>query len=148
LQSNTQVLLVEDSIADATLIREIFLDEKITVKLNVVRDGFEAMDYLMMRNGFKDAVRPDLILLDLNMPRKDGRELLSEIKNLPDLKTIPVVILTTSQAEEDIVKSYNLNASCYVIKPIDLSQFTKIVKSINEFWFTAVRYPKVEADAH
>src|SRR5205085_2554347 len=100
-----------------------FLDEKIEVELSVVRDGFEAMDYLLFAGKHAAAVRPDLILLDLNMPKKDGRELLKEIKEIPNLKTIPVVILTTSKLQEDILGSYNLSASCYVVKPIDLNQF-------------------------
>jgi len=141
------VLLVEDSIADATMIREIFLDEKIEVELAVVRDGFEAMDYLLLAGKHTNAVRPDLILLDLNMPKKDGRELLKEIKEIPHLKTIPVVILTTSKAQEDILGSYNLSASCYVVKPIDLNQFTNVIKSIDHFWFNSVNYPRSNEDA-
>ncbi len=102
------------------------------------------MDYLFKRGQFKDAVSPDLVLLDLNLPKKDGREVLKDMKSSPALKSIPVVILTTSQAEEDIIRSYNLQASCYVTKTFDFEQFTKIVKSIDDFWFTAVRYtPKL-----
>jgi chemotaxis family two-component system response regulator Rcp1 len=136
------LLLVEDSIADATLIIEVFEDQKIAADVSVARDGFDAMDFLLARGKHTEAKRPDLILLDLNMPKKDGRELLAEIKNHPDLQTIPVVILTTSQAEDDILRSYKLQASCYVIKPIDLPQFEKIVRTIDAFWFNNVKYPK------
>jgi len=137
-----QVLLVEDSLADATLIQEVFDEEKIAVNMEVVRDGYEAMDYLMVRGAHVDAVRPDVIILDLNMPKKDGRQLLHEIKGIPTLKNIPVVILSTSQADEDVAFSYNANANCYVVKPLDLDQLTKTVKSIDQFWFTAVQFPK------
>jgi len=144
-----KVLLVEDSIADATLIEEILMEEKIDIELTVVRDGCEAMDFLQASGAFAEtAFRPDLVILDLNMPRKDGRTLLGEMKALPNLKTIPVLILTTSSAEEDIFQGYNLNASCYLIKPIDLSQFTKLVKYIENFWFNSVKYPaSASADA-
>lgn len=131
------VLLVEDSHADARLITEVFHDEKIMVTLEIVRDGVEAMEYLQ-----REKTKPDLIILDLNLPRKDGREVLAEIKEDSRLRTIPVVILTTSQSEEDILKSYKLNANCYVTKPIDLDQFIKIIKSIDEFWFSAVKFPR------
>lgn len=139
------VLLVEDSIADATLIQEIFIDEKVDVQLTVVRDGFEAMDFLLAKGQYDGAVRPDLVILDLNMPKKDGRELLLEMKATPGLKSIPVVILTTSQAEEDIMQGYELHASCYLIKPIDLTRFTRLVKYIENFWFTSVQYPTPDA---
>src|ERR1700712_2857115 len=112
MNRSIRVLLVEDSVADATMIQEILLDEKIAVELSIVRDGFEAMDYLLFQNEFSKVTRPDLVILDLNMPRKDGRELLAEMKSMPILKQIPVVILTTSQAEEDIAQSYYLQASC------------------------------------
>ncbi|MDZ4833329.1 MAG: response regulator [Candidatus Melainabacteria bacterium] len=136
-----KILLVEDSRADARLIMEVFKEEKIHVDVDVVRDGDAAMSYLYRTGEYENKTSPDLILLDLNMPRKDGREVLAEIKADERLKSIPVVILTTSQSEEDILKSYNLHASCYVAKPIDLDQFRKIIKSIDEFWFSAVRYP-------
>lgn len=136
-----QVLLVEDSLADLTLIMEVLQDEKIAVEVSVARDGLEAMDYLFKRGQFEGAVSPDLVLLDLNLPKKDGREVLAEMKASPELKSIPVVVLTTSQAEEDIIKSYNLQASCYVTKTFDFDQFVKIVRSIDSFWFTAVHYP-------
>lgn len=129
------LLLVEDSIADVTLILEVFEEEKIAANIRVARDGEEAMKIL------EGEVEIDLILLDLNLPKKDGREVLAEIKSIPRLKSIPVVILTTSEAEEDILRSYQLQASCYVTKPIHLDQFVRIVKSIDGFWFSAVRFP-------
>ncbi len=132
-----KVLLVEDSQADARLITEVFRDEKIMVDLDIARDGEEAMEYLLSEGN-----NPDLVILDLNLPRKDGREVLAEIKENKSLRTIPVVILTTSQSEEDILKSYKLNANCYVTKPIDLDQFIKIIKSLDEFWFSAVKFPR------
>lgn len=132
-----KVLLVEDSQADARLIKEVFRDEKIMVDLDIARDGEEAMEYLLSEGN-----NPDLVILDLNLPRKDGREVLAEIKENKSLRTIPVVILTTSQSEEDIIKSYKLNANCYVTKPIDLDQFIKIIKSLDEFWFSAVKFPR------
>ncbi len=144
-----KVLLVEDSLADATLIQEILTEENVDVELTVVRDGCEAMDFLLADGKYVDtAFRPDLVILDLNMPKKDGRTLLGEMKSLPKLKTIPVLILTTSSAEEDIFQGYNLNASCYLVKPIDLSQFTKLVQYIENFWFNSVKYSAcVSADA-
>jgi chemotaxis family two-component system response regulator Rcp1 len=123
MNERVHVLLVEDSVADATLIIEVFEDERLEADVSVVRDGFEAIDFLLAQGKHMKARRPDLILLDLNMPKKDGRELLAEIKMIPAIQSIPVVILTTSQAEDDIVRSYKLNASCYIIKPIDLPQF-------------------------
>lgn len=135
------ILLVEDSRADARLIMEVFKEEMISVDVDVVRDGEQAMAFLHQEGEFKNAPRPDLIILDLNMPKKDGREVLAEVKSSPHLKMIPVVILTTSQSDEDVVRSYSLQASCYIAKPIDLDQFTKIIKSFDEFWFSAVTYP-------
>ena len=145
MERNVRVLLVEDSIADATLIQEIFVDEKVDVDLSIVRNGFEAMDFLLAQNNFINAIRPDLVILDLNMPKKDGREVLAEMKATESLKSIPVVILTTSKAEEDVAHSYNLQASCYLIKPIDLSQFTKLVQYIENFWFNSVKYSTPDA---
>lgn len=136
MEERLKILLVEDSRADARLILEVFQDEKICADVEVARDGQEAMDLLNAQ-----CRRPDLILLDLNLPRKDGREVLAELKADPSLQSIPVVILTTSQADEDILQSYKLQASCYVTKPVDLEQFIKIIKSIDGFWLTAVRYP-------
>lgn len=140
MNERVRVLLVEDSRADARLVMEVFHEEMIDVDVDVVRDGEQAMAYLRKEGEFQETARPDLIILDLNMPKKDGREVLAEVKGSPDLKTIPVVILTTSQSDEDVVRSYALQASCYVTKPIDLDQFTKIIKALDGFWFTAVKY--------
>jgi len=138
------LLLVEDDKGDAELMTEVMKDTKIRVALNRVEDGEEAMKYLRKEGEYADAVRPDLILLDLNMPKKDGREVLNAIKNDEDLKVIPVVVLTTSDADEDILKTYALGASCYVKKPLGLEQFSKLVESIEHFWFTVVTYPPKE----
>jgi two-component system, chemotaxis family, response regulator Rcp1 len=135
------ILLVEDNLGDARLAQEALKDSKIKNKLHIVTDGEEASDFLSKKGKYSNAPRPDLILLDLNLPKKDGRELLAEIKNDPDLKRIPVVILTISKAEEDIIKTYNLHANCYITKPIDLDQFMKVIKSIEEFWLTIVVLP-------
>jgi CheY-like chemotaxis protein len=136
------ILLVEDNPADVRLTQENFKEGKILNNLHVVKDGEEAMAFLHRKDKYADAVRPDLILLDLNLPKKDGREVLAEIKTDEELKSIPVVILTISKAEEDILKSYNLHANCYIIKPIDIEQFNKIVRSIEDFWLTLVKLPK------
>lgn len=136
------VLLVEDSRADARLILEVLKDEQVAVDVFVVRDGEEAMEYLNRTGQFADAARPDLILLDLNLPKKDGREVLSEVKQNPDLSSIPIIILTTSQSEEDVSKSYRLHASCYVTKPLDLEHFVKVIRSLDEFWFASVKFPR------
>lgn len=136
-----KILLVEDSPGDVELTQEALRESKIAIDLQVVSDGEEAMAYLHQAPPFTDAPRPDLILLDLNLPRKDGREVLAEIKSNPELKFIPVVILTTSQAEEDILKSYHLHANCYITKPVDVGQFFTVVKSVEEFWFTVVKLP-------
>lgn len=141
MSDNIKILLVEDSRADARLIVEVLQDEKIAVDIDVVRDGEQAMAYLHQEGDYKDAVCPDLILLDLNMPKKDGREVLAELKASDRFKAIPVVILTTSKSDEDVLKSYHLHASCYVTKPIDLDDFIKIIKSLDGFWFSAVRFP-------
>ena len=135
------ILLVEDNEGDARLAKEAMRDSKIRNNLHHVIDGEEALDFLRKEGRFTDVPRPDLILLDLNLPRKDGREVLSEIKNDEKLKLIPVVILTVSNDEEDILKSYNLHANCYVTKPLDLERFMKVVKSIEDFWFTIVKLP-------
>jgi len=136
-----EILLVEDNMGDADLTREALETGKLHNRLHVAVDGVEAMDFLQRRGKHADAPRPDLVLLDLNLPRKDGREVLAEIKADGDLKRIPVVILTTSREEEDVLKSYNLHANCYITKPIDFVQFMVIVKSIEDFWFTIVRLP-------
>jgi CheY-like chemotaxis protein len=136
------ILLVEDNPADVRLTQENFKESKILNNLHVVKDGEEAMAFLHRKGKYADAVRPDLILLDLNLPKKDGREVLAEIKTDEELKSIPVVILTISKAEEDILKSYNLHANCYITKPIDIEQFNKIVRSIEDFWLTIVKLPQ------
>lgn len=140
-QKLVEILLVEDNPGDADLAREALQDSKINNNLHVVEDGIEAMAFLRKTGKYENAPRPDLILLDLNLPRKDGREVLSEIKADDYFKRIPVVILTTSEAEEDILKSYNLHANCYITKPIDLSQFMKVVHSIENFWLSIVALP-------
>ena len=136
-----EVLLVEDNPGDAQLTRIALEDSKISVHLNVVEDGVEAMAFLRKQEKYVKAVHPDIVLLDLNLPRKDGREVLAEIKGDENLRRIPVVILTTSQAEEDILKAYNLCANCYITKPVDFDQFVKIVQSIENFWFAIVKLP-------
>lgn len=138
---SVEILLVEDNPGDARLASEALIESKLKNNLNIVRDGIEAMDYLNKRGKYEKVTTPDLVLLDLNLPKKDGREVLAEIKSDDNLKRIPVVILTTSAAEEDILKSYNLHANCYITKPIDLNQFMKVVKSIEDFWITIVKLP-------
>jgi len=135
------ILLVEDNPGDADLAREALEGNKMCNELHVVADGEEAMAYLHREGKYADAPRPDLILLDLNLPKKDGREVLAEIKGDEDLKRIPVVILTMSRDEEDILKSYNLHANCFITKPIDIGQFFKVVKTIEEFWLGIVALP-------
>ena len=137
--SPIEILLVEDNPADIRLTVEALKDSKLLNGLNVVRDGMEAMTFLRREGSHAAAPRPDLILLDLNLPKKDGREVLAEIKADEEMKSIPVVILTTSAAEEDIIKSYSLHANCYIVKPIDLDQFIKVVKAIETFWFTIAK---------
>ena len=134
-------LLVEDNPGDVRLTQEALKSHKVQNNLHVVTDGEEAMAFLRKQGKYKDAPRPDIILLDLNLPKKDGREVLAEIKSDPALKTIPVVIITSSEAEQDVIKSYNLNANCYVTKPVNLDQFIKVVQSINDFWLTIVKLP-------
>ncbi len=136
-----EILLVEDNPGDVRLTREALRDGKIVNNLYVAVDGVEALAFLRREGKFKDAVRPELILLDLNLPKKDGREVLAEIKADNDLKRIPVVILTSSEAEQDIIRSYNLHANCYVTKPVDLDQFITVVKSIEHFWLKVVKLP-------
>ena len=136
-----EVLLVEDNPGDVRLTFEAMKEGKVVNHINVAQDGVEAMAYLHREGAYKNAVRPDLILLDLNLPRKGGREVLAEVKADETLRQIPIVILTTSQAEEDIVRTYNLHANCYVNKPVDLEQFIEVVKSINNFWFSVVKLP-------
>ena len=135
------VLLVEDSPGDVRLTREAFKDAKVHINLHVAPDGIEAMAFLRHEGAHANAPRPDLILLDLNLPKKDGREVLAEIKESPALKSIPVVILTTSASEADILRSYRLHANCYIAKPVDLDGFLKVVKSIDGFWLSVVKFP-------
>jgi CheY-like chemotaxis protein len=137
-----EILLVEDNPGDVRLTTEALQEEKMFNKLHVVNDGVEAIAFLRKEGAYAGAVRPDLILLDLNLPRKDGREVLKEIKEDENLKTIPVVVLTVSKSEEDIIRSYNLHANCYITKPVDLGQFMKVAKTIQEFWFTIVKLPE------
>ena len=139
-----EILLVEDNPGDVELTREALLDTKMHMRLSVVPDGVEALAFLRRERDYADAPRPDLILLDLNLPKKDGRGVLAEIKEDPSLRQIPVVVLTSSQAEQDIVRAYELHANCYVTKPVDLDQFVKIVRSIEQFWFTIVKLPRAE----
>ncbi|MEV7872415.1 response regulator [Streptomyces sp. NPDC088124] len=136
-----EVLLVEDDAGDELMTREAFEDNKIRNTLHVVRDGEEALDFLYRRGAHTDAPRPDLVLLDLNLPKYDGRQVLEQIKTDPELSLIPVVVLTTSSAEEDILRSYTLHANAYVTKPVDLDQFIAAVRQIDEFFVTVVRLP-------
>jgi len=136
-----EILLVEDSPGDVRLTREVLKDGKMLNNLNVVGDGVEALAFLARANQYANAPRPDLILLDLNLPKKDGREVLAEIKTDSSWKRIPVVVLTTSHAEEDILKAYNLHANCYITKPINLDQFIKVLQAIEDFWLTIVKLP-------
>ncbi|RPK88044.1 MULTISPECIES: response regulator [Streptomyces] len=136
-----EVLLVEDDPGDELMTREAFEDNKIRNTLHVVRDGQEALDFLYRRGEYTEAPRPDLVLLDLNLPKYDGRQVLEQIKGDPELSLIPVVVLTTSSAEEDILRSYKLHANAYVTKPVDLDQFIAAVRQIDEFFVTVVRLP-------
>jgi chemotaxis family two-component system response regulator Rcp1 len=136
-----QMLLVEDNPGDVRLTKETLRQTKVTLNLQVVGDGVEAMAFLRRQGKYARAPRPDLVLLDLNLPKKDGREVLAEIKQDPDLRRIPVVVFTISNAEEDILKTYNLHANAYVTKPLNLEQFAKITQAIEDFWFTVVKLP-------
>ncbi len=138
-----EILLVEDNPGDVRLTQEALREGKIRNSLHVVEDGEAAMAFVRREGDYADMPRPDLILLDLNLPKMDGREVLAQIKADPDLKRIPVVVLTTSQAEEDVLKVYNLNANCYITKPVDFEQFIKVVSAVEEFWLTIVRLPTV-----
>ena len=137
-----EILLVEDNPGDVLLTREALAEGKVFNNLHVAGDGDEALAFLHKHGEYASAPRPDLILLDLNLPRRSGREVLGEIKKDEQLKTIPVVILTTSSAEEDVWKTYQLHANCYITKPIDLDQFVKVVRSVEDFWLSIVRRPK------
>ena len=136
-----EILLVEDNPGDVRLTEEALKDCKVRNIIHVAKDGEEAVAFLHRQAPHADAPRPDLILLDLNLPRKDGREVLKEIKGDADLRRIPVVVITSSKAEEDILKAYDLNANCYITKPVDLDQFVSVVRSIENFWFTIVKLP-------
>ena len=136
-----EILLVEDNPGDVRLTEEGLKEGKIKNNLHVACDGKEAMDFLKRKGKFSNSVRPDLILLDLNLPKKDGREVLREIKNDDDLKLIPVVVLTTSEAEEDILRTYKLHANCYITKPVSFDRFITVVKAIENFWFAVVKLP-------
>jgi two-component system, chemotaxis family, response regulator Rcp1 len=138
------ILVVEDNPGDARLIEEVLRVYKNNYHLHLVEDGVEAMNFLHKEGKYSNSPRPDLILLDLNLPKKDGREVLAEIKSDVSFKMIPVVIMTTSQAEEDIIKAYSLHANCFVTKPLELDQFNKTIKSIVEFWYALVKLPRKE----
>ena len=140
-----EILLVEDNPGDVRLTKEALKEGKIANIIKVAVDGMDAMAFLKRVGDYANAPRPDLILLDLNLPKKNGREVLAEIKTDPDLKSIPIVILTTSQAEKDIIATYRLHANCYITKPVDFDQFINVVKSIEDFWFTVVRLPPKDA---
>jgi two-component system, chemotaxis family, response regulator Rcp1 len=136
-----EILLVEDNPGDVRLTREALKEAKVRNSLSVVGDGVEAMAFLHREGGYATAPRPDIVLLDLNLPRKDGREVLAEVKADPDLRRVPIVILTTSKAEEDILKTYDLHANCFVTKPVDFDQFIRVIQSIEGFWLTIVQLP-------
>lgn len=136
-----EILLVEDNEGDVRLTREALREGHLRNRLHVVEDGEKALDFLFRRGAYADTPRPDLILLDLNLPRRDGREVLAEIKADASLKRIPVVVLTTSRAEEDLARSYDLHANCFITKPVDFDQFIQVVKTIENFWFTIVVLP-------
>ena len=136
-----EILLVEDDQGDVDLTTEALEGSKLPLSLNVVRDGFEAMEYLHRRGRFAKAPKPDIILLDLNMPRKDGRQVLREIREDPDLAPIPVIVLTASAADEDILRSYELRCNCYLTKPVKLAEFMKVVRVVGDFWATVVKLP-------
>jgi len=137
-----EILLIEDNAADVRLTKEALREGKVRNRLHVASDGVEALAFLRRSDRFAAAPRPDMILLDLNLPRKDGREVLAEIKADPDLRRIPIVVLTTSQAERDILQSYDLHANCYITKPVDVDAFFAVVRSIDSFWLAIVRLPR------
>lgn len=139
-----EILLVEDNPGDARLTREALREGKIRNHLHHTRDGVEALAFLRREGAFAAAPTPDIILLDLNLPRKDGREVLAELKEDPRLRLVPVVVLTTSEAEQDVLRTYELHANCYITKPVDLEQFISVVRSIDDFWLSVVRLPTAE----
>lgn len=136
-----QILMVEDNEGDVLLTTEALKEAKVANNVSVARDGVEAMEFLRRQGAFASAPRPDLILLDLNLPRRDGRQVLADLKGDPELRNIPVVVLTSSKAEQDIVKMYDLHANCYIVKPVDFQNLMQVVKSIENFWLTVVRLP-------
>ena len=136
-----EILLVEDNPGDVRLTQEVFKEAKIVNHLNVVGDGVDAMAFLRREGGYADVVRPDIVLLDLNLPRRSGRDVLEEIKGDPTLRNIPIVVLTTSRAEQDVLDAYEHHANCYITKPVDLEQFIDIVRSISQFWLSIVELP-------
>jgi len=138
-----EILLIEDSPSDAALTIEALQAGKIVNNLNRVADGVEALAYLRQQGRFTDSSRPDLIMLDLNLPKKDGREVLRELKSDPSLKLIPIIVLTTSKADKDVMQSYELNANCYITKPVDFQQFIDVVQSIERFWLSVVTLPPI-----
>lgn len=139
-----EILLVEDSQDDVELMVEALKEGKVWHNLSVCEDGVDALDFLRRQGKYGDAPRPDMILLDLNLPKKDGRQVLEEIKADESLKLIPVIVLTTSKAEQDIIKTYKLHANCYITKPVDLDQFITVIKAVEDFWLTVVRLPSRE----
>ena len=141
LGRDIEILLVEDNPGDVRLTQEALKEGKVKNKLHIAMDGLEALDFLKRNGKFSKSPKPDLILLDLNLPKKDGREVLREIKNDKNLRRIPVVILTTSKADEDVINTYNLHANAYITKPVDLDQFINVIKTIDEFWLTIVKLP-------
>ena len=143
-----EILIVEDSAGDIRLTFEASKEAKVRNRMSAANDGVEAMAFLRKEGKYADAATPDVILLDLNLPRKNGREVLAEIKADPRLRRIPVVVLTNSRAEEDIIKAYNLHANCYVTKPVDFQQFLNVIKSIEDFWLTVVKLPPNNSAGH
>lgn len=136
------ILLVEDNPADVLLTEEALEESKLMNRISTVKDGEEAMSFLRKEGKYRGVATPDLILLDLNLPKKDGREVLKDIKEDPELRVIPVVILTTSAADEDVLRTYQLHANCYIMKPVDFAQFTRVVQTIESFWFSIVKLPR------
>ena len=143
MKPSVEILLVEDSPGDIRLTQEAFKEGKLVNRLHVVQDGEAAMAFLRREGAYAQVIRPDLILLDLNLPKKDGREVLAEIKADGSLRRIPVVVLTTSQAEQDILEAYELHANCYITKPVNFDQFLRVVRSVEDFWLTIVKLPPV-----
>jgi len=138
-----KILLVEDNPADIRLIKEVFKDTNSNNEIYVVKDGVDALNFLNKKAGFGDAPKPDIILLDLNLPRKDGREVLKEIKENDNFKYIPIVVLTTSSSKEDVIKTYGNHANCYITKPVDFDRFLKVIRSIEDFWLKMIELPRM-----